>query len=234
MHEATKKQAETHKQNIELKRAVLIERKKNLDLMKQYSYDDKELQELKSDDPDSYIEAVKTREKISKEEKEIGEEEKKIDQSEKSGGGPDLYHDQELNLFGFLEVQGFEVDYDKPLEQQDKKVLEFLISPEWRTVDSILGKMDPRNVISAAEILSIYRGVNHDKLAADAISKGRKDGYGNAVTNIQNASQSGSNLDRVPKDTQGKTIKSIDDMTEAEIQALPEEEVSRLCKEAGL
>lgn len=187
--------------------------------------DDDDLADLKSNDPDAYIEYMGR-----KMDYEAGSKQVEAVQQET------VVSMNNLNTLSAISglIPDVQIDFTKAVIQQDKRVIDFIQSEEFAAAAAYLDsnmRPDANGVYSPQQIEHAFYIANREKLAAqDRLRTAEQ-----MKSQINNASTSGSVLDRVPAAPAPATGKSKwEKMTETELASLGTDELATAEKELGL
>lgn len=187
--------------------------------------DESDLADLKSNDPDAYIEYVQR-----KRDYETGSKQVEAVQQETVVAMNNL---NTLSAISGL-IPDVTIDFTKAVIQQDKRVIDFIQSEEFAAAAAYLDanmRPDANGVYSPQQIEHAFYIANREKLAAqDRLMTAEQ-----MKTKITNASTSGSVLDRVPAAPPPATGKAKwEKMSKTDLESLGADELATAEKELGL
>jgi len=197
-----------------------------------YDLSDEQLETLRVDDPNGYIEAVqdkkdydRAKEDYDRETKEAEEEELKLRQDAAEQDTIDSVIDFALNIKG---IEGGKKG--KPWDDQPEELKEFYQSDKFQELISFV-EANPKKFyeddgsITHDTLRMVWRDLHFDDLARSERVSGRQE----TVDKIKQAAGGGSKFDRVPREKGGRTAgtgKTLDKLTQAEIHDMSEEELA--------
>lgn len=180
--------------------------------------DEEQLDELRKEDPDAYIEYQKAKEKHDADVKEA--------EAEYLGEQVKLQADEAVN---FIEERfGVRVDMSVPPDQQSEEVQKLMAEdgPLYAIDNYLKDNVVPKDgVYTSKQMNDAYKVLYHDQIIADA----RKGIREKTVDDIERASKGGSKLDKAgPGGGTNQGALKIDDLTQEEINNLSEAELDRI------
>ena len=229
LKDTQRKLHEVAQENARLKREILDQKKAHLketEPAKPQDYTEKQLSDLKVDDPDRYVEIMIERKEHERRVRDFRARQKSIEDEE-------LAVSREIasqnTLLGILqaarELTGLEPDFGTGLERQPKEILDFVNSNEFKKVDQFLDKegrhyAEPDGSFSARTIVMAFKDLNTDFLLARA----RREGGDRTVLNMQAAAKAGSKLSKAPAGQRPPNLKTP--KTQADFERMTEEELN--------
>ncbi len=196
LHELAKEKAMLKQQLLEQKKAHL----KEIEPTKPQDYTEKELADLKVDDPDRYVEIMIERKDHERRVKDFQAKQKSIEDEEATMAQETTYQN---TLAGILqaakELTGLDPDFGAGLDGQPKEIQDFINSKEFKKTDQFLTQQgshyrQPDGSFSARTIVMAFKDINTDFLLA----KARQEGGERTVQNMQTAAKAGSKLSKAP------------------------------------
>ena len=232
----TRSQQEIAELKKQLRENELKSRERSVEGFKKLS--ESELQDLKVDDPDGYIEYVlaeKAHEQnlsdLDSFKKESEEAEKKASEELLSAQQVEATTEMRNNIVDFISditgktseeslelLSNRDSNEYKLIQEMDQFVVENL------TPQKIVGDMP---VYNARQLKMAYNAIKMD----DIVSGARKSAREEVVNAIDNASKGGSHFDRLPSDNSGNKGKTIDQYSQDEINAMTYDQLVQLEKE---
>jgi len=229
LKDTQRKMHEVAQENARLKKLVLEQKKAHLketEPQKPQDYTEKQLADLKVDDPDRYVEIMIERKDHERRVRDFKARQRSIEDEA-------LAVEREIRdqntLLGILqaarELNGLEPDFGAGLEGQPKEILDFVNSKEFKKVDDFLTHSGDRyreedGSFSARTIVMAFKDLNTDFLLARA----RKEGGDRTVLNMQAAARSGSKLSKAPAGQRPPNPKAP--RTQADFERMTEEELN--------
>jgi|GEM_PF-1745236 len=199
---------------------------------KNYNLSEEELERLRVDNPDGYIEAVQAKKDYDRDKedydrqiKDAEEEELKLRQDAAAQDTIDSVIDFAVKVVGIEDGKK-----GKPWDDQPEELQEFYKSEKFQELISFV-EANPKKFyeddgsISADTLRMVWRDLHFDDLAKNERVTGRQE----TVEKIKRAAAGGSPFDRVPQEKGGRTAgtgKTLDKLTQAEIHDMSEEELA--------
>lgn len=167
-----------------------------------------DLDDLKSADPDAYIDYVKELNQKRLVEQQIKEH--------KEGAAIAAQAKLEQQLFTDIvsfcsEITGEKIEDAIPGQPLPKPLQEFIATPEYKSVSDYLDEhyFNVGRVPTKQDMINAYRVLNFDRLVAQAAAKGKEA----LKHNIEHAARGTSAFERAPKDPRQSMKVSFDEMT---------------------
>ena len=171
-----------------------------------------ELDELKYDDPDAYVDYMLRQ--------------REIEQSKKSyeiDAMADRQRKQYREIERFAEAQGVDV-------KSNEKLSEFLESDRFRTVDKFVTenfRPSQDGLFTVSQMDAAWKALFVDDIVQSKAAKIREE----TLSSIEKAKNGGSKLDRIPKSADSERSKPVSELSIEDIDNLTEKQVDEVLKE---
>ena len=205
----------------------------------EYNLSKEDLEALRIDDPDRYVEVIEARTKYDQDKAKFEADMKAAEEAYVKELQEQAYASTLSAVVQFAEeVQGIKGRSGDSWDKQPQELKDFYASKEFQEIVDFVEK-NPKKFyeedgsISVETLRMIHRHLHYDDIAHSERRNGREE----AIDSIRKAKEGGSKFGRVPKEASGKdkaSGKTLDKLTQAEIHEMSEEELASYMREVDI